>query len=1151
MPTPAVVPSTTTTVDGGRATAYRFPFRVERREQVRVELAAAATPTDFVDLDFPADYSVDADLSGIVLTATPAVGDVLRISRDTRIERQTGFAADAYGRGPALQVAFDNMVAILEELAAGTGYTGDPARAVTQVSFASGTLTFSHQDGTDTVVPLTGVLSGDFSQADVAAIRNMLNSFTSRGVALDANSIAMALWGVDATNAVKFTRGDAATLGSVAQAVSGAVVRNRQDILDKLGWTGDANELSDEEVAILAAIARLGGVEVFLTEGEVPEEVQHQVGNALAMLVTAVVDLYSRTARVTHSYQRSDAVPDTVVGFRFLPGGVYAVRIDTFDPIVLVSESFAGDKTFDLTRGGVPIDGVGGKMAVTLARTSTDELTISITQDPQLNPRLYVVLVDTLKRPARTAGGDTSGLADRNEAVAIDTTSSNETPSIIDGELVFERVNREDPDRRVRIPRLTVKDAQGASVGRDGYVKELRLAGGLSGAAVDNEVVTLTAEAVGEQLSEIRKKYVRHDATVNVPAATGRRWVKFTPSVNLPGDALQSNVIFRVTESGGSRDQGEDTMSYDVFKRLHSKVLNAAVTDGEGIHFDIGADEFNLAHDGTEFLYATEQRGEDFRVEVEFDRLAIAETMSLPATGTTNVNLSVDKDTGELRAIYHGDGLTGGLDQTQVRAEIDAKVPDILRTGAFPDPGPGDNNQFLQYESATDRFKMSPASVTEQNVYDESKNIITAGTGTSIATDDATRRIAISAGVPSVLRLPRDPHTQDRVRLLREDTFYGDRQMVDNEALSGPQYQRWDFPDPPTNGPQYIEAYGPGYTDRQGSSARAGKAYLVTAGVFNMPADMQVVYYRRGTTRNLLDVSDTALTGTRHWWQLSGTDPLDGLPIDFGTFDETQADFSYDGNWQSATLNIPNGYYPAVVFEPGDYTFVGGHAGSGGYGWIPTPEGVEAEVLASWRNNGTHSGTTSLTTPATASTWSGWIDLVTCTLAADHEGEAIIAGHVHAISRTSTGGGDRFFVESRVRRTRGAATEIVADDIDYGPRNLGDPPGQNAYTRNGQPTPLALASRVSDKNLLALDSALGGDIYTLQVRATSQVASRILDLNVAGNTLVVASRAGVKGAKGDTGPRGASGDYAQYTTAEWAVLSANDKAALTGLVVIT
>ena len=1149
MPTPAITPSVTYTVDAGRATAYRFAFPVERAEQVRVERAPVGT-TDFAELD-PGptrDYTVDGDLGGIVLTATPVQGQRIRISRDTRIERQTGFATDAYARGPAAQVAFDNVVSILEELAAQTGYTGDPARAIVGVTFASGTLSFAHQDGTRTTLPLTGVLSSDFSAGDVTALKAIL----TRGVALDPNAVAKALWGRDATatNAAKFTGSDLSALENVVQAINqGSPIRNRQQLLTVLGWTGDANELTDRDLALLQAIVDAGGVDALLTEGELPEEVQEQAGRVLTMLSQAVLHLFAATESRTYPYLRADAVPfplNTPTAVSLVGERYYSVQVGIYDAILVASDAVLTTLVVDLTTDGVPVDGVQGKLQATFTREAGDVLGLSVSE-ATTNPASYQVVVKTLGVPApHGTTGEPTGAAGRAEAVAIDTSAGNETPAVnSEGELVFDSVNRE-VDRRVLLPRMTVKDAQDALVGGLDAVKELRLRGGLTATAVDAEVVELTAAAVGEQLSELRKKYTVYSGQ----ETSSGPWAKLGSGVAVPADVLGGRLILRATDTGLSATSAEQELDLTTFHTAaYLKVVGQSPGSGEGLEVVIGTDRFQLARDGAgELLYASNDHGVAWQVDVEFSRIAVAETMSLPPDGTTNVNLSVDQATGQLRAIYHGDGLTGGLDQTQVRAEIDAKVPDVLRSDKFPDPAAGDDGEFLRYDATGDAFSLAPASVTEQNVYDESKNIIVAGTGTSIATNDATRRIAVSAGVPSVLRLPRDPHTQDRVRLLRQDVFYGDRQMVDDEAASGPTYQKWNFPDPPTNGPQYIEAYSAAHDN----AARRGKAFLVTAGTFNMPADLQVAYYRRGTTRNLLDVSDAPLTGTLHWYELSGTDPLDGRPIDFSTFDATETQFSYDGNWQSATLNIPNGYYPSVTFAPGDYTFVGGHAGAGSYGWIPTPDGVEAEVLASWRVDGIHSGTTSLTTPAAASTWSPWRDLVTATLGSDQEGEAIIAGHIHAVSRTAASGGDRFFCESRVQRRRGAATETVADDIDYGPRNLGDPPGRNDYTKSdGNPTDLALASRVADKNLLAMDSALGGDVYTLQIRVTAQAASRILDLNVTGNTLIVASRAGVKGAKGDTGPRGASGDYTQYTTAQWAALSAGDKAALTGLVVVT
>ena len=155
-----------------------------------------------------------------------------------------------------------------------------------------------------------------------------------------------------------------------------------------------------------------------------------------------------------------------------------------------------------------------------------------------------------------------------------------------------------------------------------------------------------------------------------------------------------------------------------------------------------------------------------------------------------------------------------------------------------------------------------------------------------------------------------------------------------------------------------------------------------------------------------------------------------------------------------------------------------------------------------------------ITTSATAGTWSPWTDLVTTAALTDEQaGDLILAGHVHIETTADpTNGGQRVITECRIQRTRGAADTVIADDTEYGPRNVG----------GSIPAGFRDASQIADKNLIEFDQAELGDVYKLQVRVIAQVASIATTFTVAGNRLSIA-QLGVQGRKGDKGDPGDPG----------------------------
>ena len=1152
MPRPAIVPSTTIGIDAGLARAHRFAFEVERPAQVRVQYAAPATE-DFADLVLDRDFTVDADLEGILLDASYAIaaGGRLRISRDSLIERQTGFDREAYARGAAVQVALDNMVSLIEELAAQTGYTGDPARAITAIRFAGGTLFFAHQDGTTTVVPLSGVLSSDFTGADVTALRNILQFFSANGTSLDANRIARTLWGVDATNAVKYTAADAAALGRVVAAVGATgLVRTATQIRTLLfGADTPTRPFSDAEAAVISAIVAAGGVDALLTEAELPEEVARQTGHLLAMMSGAVLDLFAVERTQSFNYQRQDELPFVLPGVATVARGIYGLTVGTYDPVLVDADLLTGPVVFDLTIGGVP-----SGLTLAVSRPSAAGVALAVSA-AATDPTVYAVAWKTLARPAADVGH-----AERDDVVAFDASAGNETPAVNDeGELVFWDAARS-TDRRLTLPRLTVKDQAGMLVGGLDAVKELRLSGeGITPRAVDNEVVSLEVNVSQERLAQLEQfeEVFRLVSDVSDAAKTFSALNTWEVLAALPATVTERDqeLVFSIFETVGSPPLTDsERIDLATFRAAAEATTSGTPADEAVVTLTLPGttDNVYFARIGSNVVYAANDAG-PFRVRVQHSRISAARVLDLPAAATTNVDLSVDSQ-GRLQAVYHGQGLSGGLDAAAVDQRILNAIPLARRVPAY---GAGDEGEFLGIRGGVLAF--SPASVNRANVYAQAKAIFEAGRGVRLAEDDAASSITVSAGVPGVLTLPVSPHLLDRVRLLQQEVIYRDRQMTYDEAGSSATLVKWDFPDAPANGPSHIAAYSDAY-----DPAVLRGVWLVTQGTFNMPADLKVAFTRRGDDRQLYDVADTPQSaGRRHFYRLS----QGGVNADFSDFDQTETQFQYEGNWESTTLSIPNGYYPALTVPPGDYTFVGGNRGFAG--WIETadvPGGDEA-ILSSWRVEGVRGGSTvlSYTTPSAAGDamhWGEWADLLTTpALNAMQVGECIVDGHVRGIVREvndANVGGDRLITEARVLLSRGSDPDReVVDDIVYGPRNLvGDdydePSGSPRFRSFNNPsTDFSNASREVDKNLVALTECRAGDVLKLQVRVVSQEPGRIVDFSTTNNWLVVASRGGLRGPAGPMGPQGATAQYASYTTAQWNALSVADKNALSGLVVVT
>ena len=210
--------------------------------------------------------------------------------------------------------------------------------------------------------------------------------------------------------------------------------------------------------------------------------------------------------------------------------------------------------------------------------------------------------------------------------------------------------------------------------------------------------------------------------------------------------------------------------------------------------------------------------------------------------------------------------------------------------------------------------------------------------------------------------------------------------------------------------------------------------------------------------------------------------------------------YHYDGRAGATGASIFAVFRPAFRKERAAALTGGGAASGAGQGFMLTVPNPSAKNFTT--------GTDA--TDPTDGDWSAWTNILTSrALTAAEVGNLLLVGHVHVETNADpTDGGDRIITESRIRRTRGADTVTVSDDLEYGPRNVG----------GTLPANFRDASQISDKNLVVLDAAETGDVYALEVRAISQKNARRVDIAVAGNWLGIAQLGG--GAGGGAGGGG-------------------------------
>ena len=122
-----------------------------------------------------------------------------------------------------------------------------------------------------------------------------------------------------------------------------------------------------------------------------------------------------------------------------------------------------------------------------------------------------------------------------------------------------------------------------------------------------------------------------------------------------------------------------------------------------------------------------------------------------------------------------------------------------------------------------------------------------------------------------------------------------------------------------------------------------------------------------------------------------------------------------------------------------------------------------------------------------AAMWSAWTDLVTYTIPAGKDGIYSFDGQMHVSTDFAPGGGSRYWVESRIRRTRGAMNTLLSYDHDY-PRNFDTASGEDYWTQSGH------------------DDCEVADVIALQVRVRRQANIGTSNLNtVAANATFAAT----------------------------------------------
>ena len=155
-----------------------------------------------------------------------------------------------------------------------------------------------------------------------------------------------------------------------------------------------------------------------------------------------------------------------------------------------------------------------------------------------------------------------------------------------------------------------------------------------------------------------------------------------------------------------------------------------------------------------------------------------------------------------------------------------------------------------------------------------------------------------------------------------------------------------------------------------------------------------------------------------------------------------------------------------------------------------------------------------------AGQWDVWTSLASYTVLSSQAGGVSVKGRVKMDAVTASGGGgDRYMVQARVKRTRGSVVSYPAVDIEYGPRNV-------PYNVNNTSQVFADANRDVVVAVSVDEVCESGDVYELEARATNQTVSgsREFQYTAGGETwLSVSGLGGVKGDKGDKGDAGADG----------------------------
>ena len=310
-------------------------------------------------------------------------------------------------------------------------------------------------------------------------------------------------------------------------------------------------------------------------------------------------------------------------------------------------------------------------------------------------------------------------------------------------------------------------------------------------------------------------------------------------------------------------------------------------------------------------------------------------------------------------------------------------------------------------------------------------------------------------------------------------------------------------------------------TSSRGTMSAADKTKLdgiATGAEVNVQSDWDAAsgdaqILNKPTILSQSQVDGRVQAGVLDWAETGNNDdvPVDKLP----SVSSTQ-----DGILGNNDYNKLAGIETGATTDQTPAEIVTGLSGLSGTARLPATavRDIPTTPAVSWYVTASPTSTVNITTgtPGTAGAWGAWADIATtAALTSTQAGRCLVAAHTNIqVSTASSGGGDRIITQTQIVRTRASMDTVIADSVDYAPRNVG---GSQFATAFGT------ESRKSYEELIDIDDAMSGDVYKLRARAISQLTSgtaRALTASTTGNDITVSSLGGTKGDKGEPGTGG-------------------------------